>query len=75
MSDDFGGKSYELEKKEGEENNSDGENEDDDEFEKEMGNTGEEAETLDQQVIMIFIDIFCTFNYYIFFDVYFGFIK
>lgn len=51
MSDDFGGRSQELEKKDDEnESEGEGEGEDEDELDKEMGETGEEAETLDQQV-------------------------
>lgn len=46
MSEDFGGKSQNLEEKEGDES----EDDDDNELDKEMGETGEEADTLDQEV-------------------------
>ncbi|KAK7603581.1 hypothetical protein V9T40_003580 [Parthenolecanium corni] len=49
MSEDFGGKSQNLEKKE-EDGDSEGDEEDGDELDKEMGETGEGAETLDQQI-------------------------
>lgn len=47
MSEDFGGKSQNLEQEEGDENDDE---EDGDELEKEMGETGEEADNLDQKV-------------------------
>lgn len=53
MSEDFGGRSQDLDKKD-DENDSDAGDEDEDELDKEMGETGEEAETLDQQVNHIF---------------------
>lgn len=53
MSDDFGGKSYEMDKKEGE-NEESGE-EEAEELEKEMGETGENGDTLDQKVFVLFI--------------------
>ncbi len=46
MSDDFEGKAQEMEKQDDEEDESD----DDEELDKEMGETGEGAETLDQKV-------------------------
>ena len=49
VSDDFGGRSQEMEKKD-DENDSDAGDDNEDELDKEMGETGEEAETLDQQV-------------------------
>lgn len=55
MSDDFGGKSHEIEKKE-EDGDSEGDEEDGDELDKEMGETGEGAETLDQQVRSLIIN-------------------
>lgn len=55
MSDDFGGTSQNLEKKEGEEDDSD-DDDNDDELEKEMGETEEGAEILDQEVC-IFVDM------------------
>lgn len=50
MSEDFGGKSQNLEQKD-EDGDSDDDEEDGDELDKEMGETGDGAETLDQQVI------------------------
>ncbi|XP_065212438.1 midasin [Planococcus citri] len=49
VSDDFGGRSQDLEKKD-DENDSDEDDGDEDELDKEMGETGEEAESLDQQI-------------------------
>lgn len=52
MSEDFGGKSQNLEQKE-EDGDSEGDEEDGDELDKEMGETGDGAETLDQQVTLL----------------------
>lgn len=57
MSDDFGGKLQEIEKKEDEEGEGQ-ESGEEEEPDKEMGDTEKGAETLDQQVIILFLLIY-----------------
>ncbi|KAL1131394.1 hypothetical protein AAG570_011011 [Ranatra chinensis] len=54
MSDDFGGKLQDIDKKEDDEENNEGSDKEEEQPDKEMGETEKGAETLDEQVLRYF---------------------